>query len=489
MAGIDGLTVSRNCNPGKERPGTVTRSPRVGGGGPIGLILAVSLMAQGLFVSPGGAQDVPPSPESTTVGVSGNIAVNRDSLMAEIRTYSQMIRGLRDSLSSNGSGLQLSIDQREKIEGSIADISRVIENISTELARMEFEIKDNRISLVNESGEGIVINIPENMDEHVSQGIEAITKIILSELPDSVDFDHTQSWDWSRFRPEPPPPARRVINGNVVKVWDNVHISAKEDVRGDVVVIFGDAEIAGRVDGDVVTVFGDMSLAETAEVTGDVVTVGGRLEQAPGAEVADVVVMDPLKLSHGGNWLGFLSHDGFSFLVCQGVFLLTVLMGLLAVLVTPRERFHSITGQLRHSVGGSLGLGVVTALAGHLLVAVLTAVLVLTVIGVPLALLVGLALLFAIVISVVVCGAVVGERLCALFGGQCHSRALVVVVGMTVLHLVSFVGSLLGVVGGAPMLASVLVALGVTIKVVAYLLGLGALVMSRLGTRAVVAKG
>ncbi len=114
--------------------------------------------------------------------VSDNMTADRDSLMTEIKTYSQMIRGLRDSLSGDGYDLQLSAAQREKIEGNISDISQVIERISDELSRMEFEIKDNRISLVNESGEGIIINVPEDLDEQLSQGIEAITKIILSEF-------------------------------------------------------------------------------------------------------------------------------------------------------------------------------------------------------------------------------------------------------------------------------------------------------------------
>jgi hypothetical protein len=460
------------------------------------ILIALGVLAQGLLVpgarsqvdvrdkaDPAPAPSQPPQKPARLFEVMTGASTDRDSLMIEIQQYTEMIRGLRDSLTSDQKGLQLSPDQREKLEGSIKDISQVIERISQEMSRMEFEIKDNRISLVNEAGEGIVINVPEDLDAQVSEGIEAITKVILSELPDSIDFDHSKKWDWNRFQPKAPPPARRIINGNIVKVWDDVQISAKEDVRGNVVVIFGDAEVSGRVDGSVVTVFGNLLLAETAEVTGTVVAAGGYLDQDPGAQVEDVVAVDPLRQGQGDGWLSFFTHDGMSFLIFEGTFLLTVLLAVVAVAATPRRRFDRITAYLRGAPMPSLGVGVLAAMGGHLLVAVLMAVLILTVIGLPLALLVGMLLLVVVVVSVAVCGAVVGERLCALFGGRCHSPWLVVVVGMTALHLVSFLGSLLGLTGGSEMLASGLIILGATIKILAYLLGLGALALSRFGSR------
>lgn len=465
---------------------------------PLLVFLALGILAQGPFVSGVRAQvdvgdqaDPPSAPADPAPArsparlfeVMTNGTTDRDSLRTEIQHYTEMIRSLRDSLTGADSGLDLSPAQREQLEGSIDDISQVIERISDEMSRMEFEIKDNRISLVNEAGEGIVINVPEDLDEQVSQGIEAITKVILSELPDSIDFDHSNKWDWNRFQPKPPPPSRRIINGNIVKVWDDVQISDKEDVRGNVVVIFGDAEISGRVDGSVVTVFGNLLLAETAEVTGTVVAAGGYLDQDPGARVDDVVAVDPLRRGQGDGWFGLLAHDGMSFLIYEGTFLLTVLLAVVAVAATPGRRFDRITAYLRSAPMPSLGVGVLAAMGGHLLVAVLMAVLILTVIGLPLALLVGLLLLVVVVVSVAVCGAVVGERLCAVFGGRCHSPWLVVLVGMTALHLVSFLGSVLGLTGGSEALASGAIVCGMAIKIVAYLLGLGALVLSRFGSR------
>ncbi len=469
----------------------------------IALVMTLGLLVQGFSVPQAMAEPTPRTPETPNserkserlrkapaarafeIQAVPNALqdADRDSLMTEIRDYTKMIRSLRDSLSVDESGLQMSPAQREKLEGSISDISMVIESISEELSRMEFEIKDNRISLVNDAGEGIVINVPENLDEQVSEGFEAITKLILSEMPDSVDFDHSKKWDWSRFRPEPPATPRRIINGNIVKVWNDVHISDKEDVRGNVVVIFGNAEVAGRVDGSVVSVFGNLELAESAEVTGTVVAVGGYMAQDPAAQVDDVFSLDPWLKGRNDGWVGLFNHDGMSFLISQGTFLLTVLLAIVAVGATPRKRFDAITSALRGGVMPSLGTGMIAALVGHLVAAVLMAVLVLTVIGVPLALLAGMILLIVAVVSVAVCGAILGERLCQMFGNRCRSPWIVVVVGMLALHVVSFLGSLLGVVGDVDILASIFVVSGLVIKTIAYLLGLGALVNSRFGAK------
>ena len=121
-------------------------------------------------------------------------------------------------------------------------------------------------------------------------------------------------------------------------------------------------------------------------------------------------------------------------------------------------------------------------MAAHL-PGVVTANTLLPVIGVPLALLAGMILLIVAVVSVAVCGAILGERLCQMFGNRCRSPWIVVVVGMLALHVVSFLGSLLGVVGDVDILASIFVVSGLVIKTIAYLLGLGALVNSRFGAK------
>lgn len=453
-------------------------------------ILALGLLAQGCLVFPLFAQTMTfvttgdDSVEVVEIGQEIEFeSSSRDSLMIEIRRYSKMIATMKDSLSSGGGDIELSDEHRLVIEQNIAEVSEVIENIGVELSQLEFEIKDNTISLVNEAGEGIIINIPENLDERLSEGLEILSQVILSELPDSIDFDHAHNWDWSGFAPDVPPAPRKVVQGNIIKIWDDLHIPAQDDVRGNVVVVFGDSELSGRVDGTVVVVFGNLLLDESAEVTGQIVQVGGWLDQDEGAIVNDVVTIDLMPGDLDGGVLGFMGEGILPFLMCQGTFLLTLLLSIIAVMAAPRKRFEAITDTLRLSPGPSLGLGLLTALVGHLMVAVLMAVLILTVIGIPLALLVFVALVIVIIVSVAVTGVALGDRICRMISSGCSSPWMTVVLGLGVLHLVSFLGSVLSLSPGLEGVANVLVVFGMLIKTFAFLFGLGALTVSRFGSQ------
>ena len=75
------------------------------------------------------------------------------------------------------------------------------------------------------------------------------------------------------------------IEKDLVVVGKDVSIHACDHVLGDVVVIVGDATVAGRVDGDVVVVFGDLQLDSHARVAGDAVVTGGTLQMSPTANV------------------------------------------------------------------------------------------------------------------------------------------------------------------------------------------------------------
>jgi len=71
----------------------------------------------------------------------------------------------------------------------------------------------------------------------------------------------------------------------LVRVFADASVPAGQTFPGDVVAVFGSADIAGTVAGDVVAVLGSVRLHPGARVEGDVVAVGGALEQPPGAEV------------------------------------------------------------------------------------------------------------------------------------------------------------------------------------------------------------
>ncbi len=434
-------------------------------------ITALAFCAALPFVSV--AQD-----DTSAVKLKVSVTAERDSLLHEIRSYSQLISAMRDSLALEELGLDLDDEQKARIRESISQVSDVVQNISTELGRLDLQIKDNRISLLNESGEGIVINIPENLDAHISEGLNAISKMIISELPDSLHQDKT--WLWTGLSKAPPKP-RKIIVGNVVKIGDDALISEDEDVRGNVVVIMGNAEIAGRVQGDVVVILGDLQVGESAEIEGHTVTVGGSLDQDPDAKVGEMTVIDPLPGS--GLEVGDLMRHGWlAFFFTQGLFLtVLVLAGMMAILI-PGRRFEAISNSLRTHPLESFGIGVFSALVGHLLLVLLGATLVLTVIGLPLALLLGLGVGLVSILAVATSGAVVGEVLCRNLGRKCPSVLLSVIVGMCIIHFPSFLGAFLGAVLGSKILLIGLSILGAFVKLMAYFFGFGALIRSRLGS-------
>jgi uncharacterized RDD family membrane protein YckC len=70
---------------------------------------------------------------------------------------------------------------------------------------------------------------------------------------------------------------------DVVVIFGNANIEGK--VKNDLVVIMGTAKVSGEVDGDLVVVMGSASLSPGAHVRHDLVTVGGKADLQPSAKV------------------------------------------------------------------------------------------------------------------------------------------------------------------------------------------------------------
>ena len=432
--------------------------------------------------------DPPPPPTVHQEHIVHIQESTRDSLVVEIRKYSQMISSMRDSLSlaELGLGLELDTEGRAHLENSIHDVTLLIEEIGSELGQLDLEISENRITLLDAEGEGIIINIPENLDEQLSQGLNVLSQLILSELPDSVQFDKDfgEGWQGISFNPfdKKKKEKRKVIKGNIVKVWDRLQVTELEDVRGHVVVVFGDAEVSGRVDGNVVVVFGDLQLTESAEVTGEVVAIGGRLDQDPDAEVADVLVVDPWRSLGTDGPEGFLNPGPLNFLLGQGEFLAMVLFSFLAFGLAPVKRLDRSLDILSRRPLPSLGAGLVASMGLHILAILIMSILVLTLIGIPVALLVAVALVVVGVLSVGLVALALGRQVCQRFSGKCGSTWGSVIIGLIILHFVSFCGGLLGIWSELSGISLLLVVLGTSIKLGAYFFGLGALALGRFGS-------
>jgi len=89
--------------------------------------------------------------------------------------------------------------------------------------------------------------------------------------------------------PQPPQSPRPRRREDIVRIGGSVSVDSDEQVRGDVVVIGGSANINGEVDGEVVVVGGSARFGPQADVRGDITVIGGRLSREPGAAIRGAI--------------------------------------------------------------------------------------------------------------------------------------------------------------------------------------------------------
>ncbi|HEV2235579.1 MAG TPA: polymer-forming cytoskeletal protein, partial [Ktedonobacterales bacterium] len=230
-------------------------------------------------------------------------------------------------------------------------------------------------------------------------------------------------------------------------------------VSGNVVALGGAVTIGGEVDGNVSAFGGSVALLSTARVAGNVQVWGGHVTHAPGATVAgNIESGDRMRDFAGGVWPSFDPSWHFPVFWLLGW---AVLAALVATLLP--ERMARVRQVARGALGRSLLVGLLTAILGAGLAALLFA----TCIGIPLSLLLVMAIFAGWVLGTVAVSLWVGERLLGIVTATRPSPVLAAVVGAVALAVVESVPC----VGGA-------------LAVVAGSVGLGASLLSRFGGRA-----
>jgi hypothetical protein len=243
-----------------------------------------------------------------------------------------------------------------------------------------------------------------------------------------------------------------VICSNLTSFGSTVII--RGDVIGDVVAFGGDVVIAGDVDGNVMLYSGNVTLQDSAHVNGDIHLCGGRWLHGSDAQLHGSVIdcthtVSKLVLGDGSIEFRFWS-------------LLTwIALGVLLTSLLP-EHVMLVRTTARNKLRRSLVLGMLSILLAPAILAVLVAL----IIPIPLAILIAIVLIAAWALGTISVGWLIGEYIVRIVSPQHNTRVLQVVVGLTVLVLA----------GSLPYIGW-LVILG------AGLLGLGAVFLSRFGTR------
>ncbi|MBI5304626.1 MAG: polymer-forming cytoskeletal protein [Chloroflexi bacterium] len=263
------------------------------------------------------------------------------------------------------------------------------------------------------------------------------------------------------------------VRRDIVSSGGDVVIEDKAVVQNDIVVFGGNLDIAGEVLGDVAVFGGNITLESTAVIGGNVAPIGGNLDRKEGAVVRGTVSRGtsgitppraptpPTPFSY--NWFANPINVFFGFVrVVLGVIALAA-VGALTVAFWPSQT-KQVAQVAQGSALPSLGVGCLTWIA----VIVLSLLLVITICGIPFAVFVWLAIIIATLVGWVALGWLVGERVMnALHVRQADNVVIAAVVGVFLLALLS----------AAPII-------GWLAGLIVAIMGLGAVVLTRFGTRA-----
>lgn len=225
-------------------------------------------------------------------------------------------------------------------------------------------------------------------------------------------------------------------------------------VRGDVVSFGGNVLIEGTVEGAIRAYGGNVILHNGAEVGGDIHLCGGQRNQDSASHLNGSIYDCPksIELLLAGD-----GEPGFRF----WSIVIWVALGLLLTTLLP-EHVMLVRTTAKIKTSRSLVIGLLSVLLAPAILAVLVAL----IIPIPLAILVTIGLIAAWALGTVAIGWLIGEYIVSRVAPQQNTRPIQVIVGLTCLALLSS-----------------LPYIGLFISIGIGLLGLGAVFLSRFGTR------
>jgi hypothetical protein len=296
----------------------------------------------------------------------------------------------------------------------------------------------------------------------ICEEVQGQSQLLLPWATSSVlaaDRNVEESWDECSNEHEGPSLGGTVVvNTNQLVCNDLTAFGGTVVINGevlrDVVVFDGNVVIAGTVDGNVDLYGGTVILQSGSHVYGDLNLYAGSWTRGSGAEV-DGNIIDHTRhirpLFFGGGEFRF----PFWPILTWGA------LGLLLTWLLP-EHVMFVRTTVTNKPRRSLMLGLLSALLALPVLVVLIAL----IITIPLAIIVALGLIVAWAFGTVAVGWLVGDHVVRRVAPHYNTRPIQVVVGLTVL-----------------VLAGSLPYVGCWISIGAGLLGLGAVLLSRFGTR------
>ncbi len=225
-------------------------------------------------------------------------------------------------------------------------------------------------------------------------------------------------------------------------------------LEGDVVVFGGNVVINGVVNGNVTIYGGNLTLQDDAQVNGDIHVCGGIWTEGSNSQLHGSAFSCTKSL---GTLLTGVSGASIRFWST----LVWVILGMLLTSLLP-EHVMLVRTTVKSKMGRSFVLGLLSVLLAPAILAVLVGL----IISIPLAILVAVGLIAAWALGTAAVGWIVGDYIVRSMFPQHSTRLLQIMVGMTALAL-----------------AGSLPSIGLWITIGSGLVGLGAVLLSRFGTR------
>jgi hypothetical protein len=243
-----------------------------------------------------------------------------------------------------------------------------------------------------------------------------------------------------------------VVCGSLLSFEGTVAING--EVRGNVDAFGGTVVVAGTVDGNIDVYGGTLTMQNGSVVHGKIQLYGSRWFPGEGYQVDGAVITHPDTIS----WL-IADMSNFSFPLWS--MLVWSALGLMLIWLLPENVLLVRATAIQHTKRSFL-IGLLSILLAPPVLMVLTAL----IIPIPLVVIIALALLAAWAFGTVVVGWVIGEHIVRAVAPRHNTRPVQVVVGLAALALL----------GSIPFI-------GWFINIVVGLIGLGAVFLSRFGTR------
>lgn len=269
---------------------------------------------------------------------------------------------------------------------------------------------------------------------------------------------------------------------NLVVMGGNANLKSESTVIGDVILLGGNLRADGTIQGDVIILGGNADLGDTAVVNGDIDVVGGNLKRSQGAVVKGSVEEGPmdivvspfnggvgpfdLRLDRPTDWFGANFGNPVTsllWLIARSFIWMVVAVLAVLFLATPINRVGLAATQQPLAAGG---VGCLTTVVAPIILVLLA----ITIICSPLSVLGVIVLVVAWAYGIIALGCEAGKKLAQLFKKE-WALAISAALGTFLLTLViNSVGQFVPCIGWV-------------IPLLAGCLGIGAVLLTRFGTR------